>query len=197
MSRLLPFVWFSHSLISWTIMKVWVCDRIVTAVEGDAYMAQSAWTGLGGTGPLKPTHSESYQTRFVRSSSFGDSGIVMDRGFEIASRTTTKDVVAWNVEAPDTLQYASTKLKVVQRSVELPSDKPGFGFDELVRIDDGLFVRAAQIKRRYRRGFDENGARFVEGLEIMKTFRVLDGIAGTELPTSVTKSRLTLRRPST
>jgi hypothetical protein len=171
---------------------LWICDRIVTQVEGDSFQAETAWRGLGGTGPLKANRSESFQTRFVRSSSFGDSGVVIDRAFEIASRANGKDI-SWTVEFPDTLKYDHTNLKVVQRSVELPSDK-GFGFNELVRIDDGPIVRAAQIKRRYRRAFDEAGGRVVEGLEIMKTFRVLDGVAGTEFPTSVTKSQIRLRR---
>jgi hypothetical protein len=172
---------------------LWICDRIVTQVEGDAFQAEAAWRGLGATGPLKPNRSETFQTRFIRSSVFGDSGVVMDRAFEIASRANRKDV-SWTVEFPDTLKYDNTKLKVVQRSVELPSDQ-GFGFNELVRIDDdGPIIRAAQIKRRYRRAYDETGARVVEGIEIMKTFRVLDGVAGTEFPTSVTKSQISLRR---
>ena len=36
----------------------------------------------------------------------------------------------------------------------------------------------------------------VEGLEIVKTFRVLDGVAGVEMPTSTAKSKLRLTRPS-
>ena len=35
----------------------------------------------------------------------------------------------------------------------------------------------------------------VEGLEIVKTYRVLDGVAGIEFPTSTTKSTLRLTRP--
>ena len=84
---------------------------------------------------------------------------------------------------------------MVKRKVEPPSDQ-GFGFDELYRVDDGLVTRAIQVKRRYRRNFDPDGNRVVEGLEIMKTFRVLDGVAGTEMPTSTTKSQLMLTRPS-
>ena len=36
--------------------------------------------------------------------------------------------------------------------------------------------------------------RVVEGLEIVTTYRVLDGIAGTEYPTSTTKATIRLTR---
>ena len=55
--------------------------------------------------------------------------------------------------------------------------------------------KAARVQRRYRRSFDSSGNRVVEGLEIVKTFRVLDGVAGLEMPTSTTKSQLRLIRP--
>jgi len=51
------------------------------------------------------------------------------------------------------------------------------------------------VQRRFRRAFGKDGSRIVEGLEIVKTFRVMDGIAGTEMPTSTTKSSLRLARP--
>ena len=55
--------------------------------------------------------------------------------------------------------------------------------------------RAVRVKRRYRRALDEkSGGRIVEGLEIMKTYRVLDGIAGVEMPTSTTESQIKLTR---
>merc|ERR1711924_576694 len=104
---------------------------------------------------------------------------------------------------PNTLRYVRqagrpkgvTELTVVQRSVELPSDK-GWGSNELYRIrtDGGLVGRidyAVRILRRFRRANDAaTGARVVEGLEIQKTYRVLDGIAGIEFPTSTLKSTL-------
>ena len=45
-----------------------------------------------------------------------------------------------------------------------------------------------------RRNF-EGDQRVVEGLEVVKTFRVLDGVAGTEYPTSTIRSQLRLTRP--
>jgi hypothetical protein len=95
------------------------------------------------------------------------------------------------------LQYGGkTRLVVVDRTVELPNEQ-GFGFDELLRVDDekNMITRAVQVKRRYRRAFDNEGNRIVEGIELIKTFRVLDGIAGTEFPTSTVKSQLRLTRP--
>ena len=121
--------------------------------------------------------------------------MVLDRGFEFSSRAMTKDVI-WTVEKPNSLELENKlKLIVVKRAVEVPSDK-GFGFDELIRVEDGITTRAIQVKRRYRRSFDEQGSRVIEGLEIMKTFRVLDGIAGTEFPTSTVKSQIRLVRPT-
>lgn len=173
----------------------WICKRVVTQVDGDSFQAESVHRLLGGTKGLQPKLSETYQTRFLSSPFFpiGD-GVVNDRGFEIASRTKSANV-SWNVESPDSTKYDKVSIVVVQRKVENPSDM-GFGFNELLRFEDGIVTRAAQIKRRYRRGFDENGNRIVEGLEIIKTYRVLDGVAGTEFPTSTTKSTIRLLRPS-
>jgi hypothetical protein len=181
---------------------VWNCQRVVAQIDGDSFQAESAWRCLGGSGSLKVNALESFSTRYISSTAtIGNDGgvvndrIVNDRGFEMASRRQDAKIVSWNVEQPDALEYDNaTKLLVVQRSVELPSDQ-GFGFNELIRIDDGPIMRAAKVKRRYRRAFDENGNRVVEGLEIMKTFRVLDGIAGTEFPTSTTKSQIRMTRP--
>ena len=53
---------------------------------------------------------------------------------------------------------------------------------------------AARVQRRWRRAVGEDGGRVVEGLEIVKTYRVLDGVAGIEYPTSTTKSTLRLTR---
>ena len=58
----------------------------------------------------------------------------------------------------------------------------------------GDITYAARLQRRYRRSLTSDGARLVEGLEIMRTYRVLDGIAGVEFPTSTTKSLLRLTR---
>lgn len=146
-------------------------------------------------------------------------GVILDRGFETAARisaslsTTTDDVslekIQWSIDEPDILQYEREGVKdngdievaVVQRKVEIPTEK-GFGFNELYRVSSsagGIFSgnkvqRAIRVSRRYRRVFDENGNRVVEGLEIMKTYRVLDGIAGVEMPTSTTKSQIQMTR---
>lgn len=173
----------------------WICNRVVTQVEGDSFQAESAWKALGGArGSLKANAEERYETRYVKSNFlFGDEAmVVVDRGFEMAERTKNPDV-AWNVDLPDVLGCDKYRISVVQRAVEPPSDQ-GFGFNELYRIDDGLVTRAVRVKRRYRRAFDDAGNRVVEGLEIMKTFRVLDGVAGTEIPTSTVRVQLRLTR---
>lgn len=128
-------------------------------------------------------------------------GVVLDRGYDIDSRNQNQCKAAWDIDAPDVLVYekdgGTVEVAVVQRKIELPSEN-GFGFNELYRITSsagGIFgenkvQRAVRVQRRYRRALDENGNRIVEGLEIMKTYRVLDGIAGVEMPTSTTKSQI-------
>jgi len=104
--------------------------------------------------------------------------------------------VEWSPTAPNILTYYTStakglpvELAVVQRKVEaLPE---GFGFNELVRItEQNQLERCARVQRRYRMRDDA----VIEGLEIVKTYRVLDGIAGTEFPTSTTKSQLQMKR---
>ena len=56
--------------------------------------------------------------------------------------------------------------------------------------------RAVRVRRRFRRAFDDVGRRVVEGLEIVTTFRVLDGLAEASLPQSTAKSTLRLARPA-
>jgi len=191
---------------------LWNCRRVVTSVEGDSGQAELAWRNFGGKGSFNGI--ESYETRFIlpadefnvqNSYNFeGETlkGVIVERGFEIESRNqcTSK----WSIEKPDILLYnkdaSDVEIAVVQRKVELPSEK-GFGFNELYRVTSsagGIFgdnkvQRAVRIQRRYRRGFDDEGNRIVDGLEIMKTYRVLDGIAGVEMPTSTTKSQIKLR----
>ena len=67
---------------------------------------------------------------------------------------------------------------------------------DCVGIGDATIDYALRVQRRFRRATSEGGARVVEGLEIVKTYRVLDGVAGVEMPTSTTKSTLRLTRPS-
>lgn len=199
----------------------WVCKRTVLSVEGDTAQAQGAWRLLGGTGDIaKP---ETFDLRYVVQPA--DSmippepitgldgrkyfGTILDRGYEMASRTGGADVT-WDPRAPDTLAYqrssggrgASAELKVVERKIELPSEQ-GWGSNELVRVTTASNVLgssfdilyAARVRRRWRRATTESGARVVEGLEIVTTYRVLDGVAGVEYPTSTTKSTLRLTRP--
>ncbi len=198
-----------------SLVGLWNCRRVVTSVEGDSGQAKLAWGNLGGRGSIEDI--ESFDTRFLLPPdeiNVGNSytfegralkGVVLDRGFEIESRNECKAI--WNLETPDLLSYVSddspsgVEIVVVQRKIELPSEK-GFGFNELYRITSsagGIFgeskvQRAVRVQRRYRRALDDEGNRVVEGLEIMKTFRVLDGVAGTEMPTSTTKSSMKLRR---
>ena len=195
-----------------SVLGLWRCERVVVSVEGDRAQAQGAWFDLGG-GTAEFGQAESFYTRFVPSptglQTDGGVGVVRDRGFEIDSRVNGAASVSWDVRAlPNTLKYArrggdTVELTVVERTVELPSDK-GFGFNELIHVTStagGLFgssqlIKAARIQRRYRRGYTDSGDRVIEGLEIVKTFRVLDGVAGVEMPTSTTKSKLRLSRPT-
>jgi hypothetical protein len=195
----------------------WVCERRVAGIEGDVGQAQGAWKLLGGTGNLQST--ERYLVRFIDLRRASDAmtgldgqryyGDVFDRGFEIESRTGGA-TVRWDARAPNLLQYARTsggpgsaaELKVVQRSVELPNEK-GWGSNELIRVTTTTsafgssfdVTYATRVQRRWRRATTEEGDRVVEGLEIMKTYRVLDGVAGVEMPTSTLKSTIRLTRP--
>lgn len=180
----------------------WQCRRQIVRVEGDTFQAESAFRCLGydsSNGKLVEGAIETFDTKLIKPNLNFDNQrkkvVVVDRGYEMVSRTRSTNV-QWSVDDPNVLQHNKIQLVVVQRKVEPPSDQ-GFGFDELLRVEDGIVTRAIQVKRRYRRAFDETGNRVVEGLELVKTFRVLDGIAGTEFPTSTTKSQLRLTRPGT
>merc|ERR1711865_53336 len=207
---------------------VWQCERVIKSIDGDIYQAQAAYRALGGTDSDFVTNKiESYHTKYIPSPQQPGSEentvvayVVNDRGYELASRLHTLTeaegataTVTWTVTEPNTVDYRnnskkSIQLRVTDRTVEPPSEQ-GFGFNELISIQDGnvsigggVFpsstgtLRAVQIKRRYRRSLEATtGARLVEGLEIMKTYRVLDGMAGIEYPTSTVKSQLTLSRP--
>ena len=196
----------------------WVCTRRVTSVEGDALQAEGAWRLLGGDGNIRK--EEVYEVRYIEQPAGGALaitgidgnryyGVVLDRGREMDARTRGS-AVAWDVSQPDLLRYeralggrgSAAELKVVQRSVELPSDK-GWGSNELLRITTTAgaafasfdILYAARVQRRFRRANDQTtGERVVEGLEVVKTYRVLDGVAGVEMPTSTTKSILRLMR---
>ena len=218
-----PDVFYPPSLIG-----LWRCERVVTSIEGDAQQAEGAWRLLGGAGSIR--QPESYALRYIPQPGatigpdgkmVGDArlqaitgtdgkkyfGVILDRGFELDSRTRGA-TVRWEPSTPDELSYeraaggrgSAAELRVLQRSVELPSDK-GWGSNELLRLrtpagfGDAKIDYALRVQRRFRRGTTESGARVVEGLEIIKTYRVLDGVAGIEMPTSTTKATLRLTRP--
>jgi len=188
----------------------WKCTRVVTAVEGDAAQALGAWRLLGGDGDLRSP--EQYLVRYLDTRNAGSImgldgrtyyAVVLDRGFEIDERTHGA-TATWSAAAPNALSYrrdsggrgGAADLFVVQRSVETPTtESKGWGSDELLRIVTasgfGEIDYACRVQRRWRRGLTESGERLVEGLEVVKTYRVLDGVAGVEFPTS---TKLELRR---
>jgi len=128
---------------------------------------------------------------------------------------TTKAVVQWDPRAPNTLKYErknndgtsnnspATELKVVQRKVEPQNNKGSLaGSNELIKVTTSKtigpsnfdIIYATRVQRRWRRTTTVEGDRVVEGIEIQKTYRVLDGIAGIETPTSTVKSTIQLTR---
>jgi len=181
-----------------SLIGLWQCQRVVVQADGNVEQAETVWRALGGTGNFKQV--ESFLTKYIGSDN-DSSMIVLDRGFEIQQRKGT-DKVDWNVKDPNTLRYddsGAIELTTVQRIVE-PVTEQGWGMNELYRITTPAalgtsVVRAARVQRRFRRAYNKGGDRLVEGLEIVKTYRVLDGIAGTEIPTSTTKSQIRLTRP--
>ena len=145
-------------------------------------------------------------------------GVVLDRGRELNSRMRGA-TVTWGATEPNALSYqrneggrrGAADLAVIQRSIEVDgaaSMGQGWGSNELVRITtrasplgDGALGLGAfevnyatRVQRRWRRSTTDLGEPCIEGLEIMKTYRVLDGVAGVEIPTSTTKSILRLTR---
>mmetsp|Transcript_43124 Transcript_43124/g.113278 ORF Transcript_43124/g.113278 Transcript_43124/m.113278 type:complete len:284 (-) Transcript_43124:1672-2523(-) len=200
---------------------IWLCQRRVVSVEGDSAQAEGAWRLLGGYGDDMRSTNELYSIRYIPqpagmstiaiTSIDGQQsdGVVLDRGFELAERVHGADV-SWDRRTPNSLGYqrsvggrgSAAQLKVIQRSIELPNEQ-GWGSNELVRIaTDATTVLgsfeinyAARVQRRWRRARTESGDRVVEGLEIVKTYRVLDGVAGVEYPTSTHKSTIRLQRP--
>ena len=199
----------------------WLCQRVVTSVEGDVGQARGAWKLLGGDGDFDARQPETYEVKFLDTRRAGSItgldgrtyyGMVLDRGFEMDSRTHGARV-QWDDLKPGTLAYersagglgSAAELRVVQRSVETPSQSSqGWGSNELVRVTTSStqpllgevkIDYAVRRLQRFKRGdITEDGRRRVEGLEIVKTYRVLDGVAGIEYPTSTTKSVLRLTR---
>jgi len=205
-------VFYPNSMID----TKWKVQRVITSVEGDLGQAALAWQLLGGSDERAFTSklTEVYESTFIPPPTTLDDAkyeyegkilqaAILDRGSELSSRTgVDKDTIQWDVKR-NSLSYTRNQddkvnLTVVKRKDELPTDQ-GFGFDEIYRVESsagGIFsgtnvYRAARVKRRYRRGFDETTRkRILDAIEVVTTHRVLDGIAGIEMPTSTTKSRL-------
>lgn len=142
---------------------------------------------------------------------------------EVLKRNVT---VHWEAQFPNTLEYEFEKraiggidLTVVQRNIDTPAhNSECFGFNEMIRIrstrsnnnkrtsnnNGGIFSvvpvqqSVVQIERRYRILDDGPENRVMEGLEVLKTYLVLDnGIVRTDVPTSTTRSRIRLSRSKT
>lgn len=195
-----------------SMQGLWSCQRVVTDLQGDTFQARQVAKALGcaAADTLSVGTQESYPMRFVPSPPYTDQDkakhnylagyAILDRAAEYAARSgVASSDISW--QSGDNLHLLdhSLQLDVVWRTVELPSDK-GFGSQELIKITTqrgGTPLRAALIKRRFVRQFDEQNNRLVLGLEVVQTFRVLDGVAGTEYPTSMVRSQLRLQRPTT
>ena len=196
----------------------WKVQRVVTSVEGDVGQAEAAWSLLGGSTQRAFTSqlTEVYYASCIAAPDRNDAmyeyngemvrASVLDRSSCLANRLGVEtDKVPWEKDSPQqTISYLRNntnnpkdvvQLSVVQRKIEPPTEK-GFGSDELIKISQqslGNIDRVARVKTRYRRGFDEStGKRIIDGIEIVTTYRVLDGVAGVEMPTSTCKSRIRL-----
>eukprot|EP00966_Prymnesium_polylepis_P065695 1524434-Prymnesium_polylepis.1 len=196
----------------------WRCERRVASVEGDQAQAAGAFRLLGGGGDFR--QEETFTVRYLDTRQVGSPqaitgldgrryfGVVLDRAFELDARVQGA-AITWDTKAPNTLTYqrdaggrgSAAELSVVQRKVEQPSESNrGWGSNELIRITTdggavlGRITYCARVQRRWRRALTESNERVVEGVEIMKTYRVLDGIAGIEFPTSTTRSTIRLTR---
>ena len=155
-----------------------------TLVEGDAAAAEAAWRGLGGSGSFRAL-TESYETRFVTGGGTSPKlAAIVDREFELDSRLGVGSVESWARDAPGVISFArGGGMRVVQRNAE--QAESGFGFTEYIVLTDGTgFERVARVQRRLR-----TATGGIDGLEIVKTYRLLDGVAS-DLPTSTTKTRI-------
>jgi hypothetical protein len=198
----------------------WRMQRVVTSVEGDAGQAATVWTLLGGSNGERAINeklTEVYNVYFVAPPQYDvDDALyqydgktvraaVLDRASTLASRLGVEsDNVHWAMDSHEPQQItsytrnkkdAAVELSTLQRKIEL--SEIGFGSDELIKLTTCSFGagidRVCRIKTRYKRGYDElTGKRIVDGIEIVTTYRVLDGVAGIEMPTSTCKSRLRL-----
>lgn len=195
----------------------WKVQRVVTSVEGNLEQSALAWKLLGGSDERTFTSklTEVYEADFIaapenmKDASYTFDGkkmqsAILDRLSELSSRVGIEQGLIRLVIQNNSIEYTRSKndgpinITVVSRKIEPPTES-GFGSDEIYRIYSsagGVFAganvyRCARVRRRFRRGFDEStGKRILDGIEIVTTHRVLDGVAGMELPTSTCKSRL-------
>ena len=201
-----------------SLVGEWQCQRLITSIEGNSDEALRAWQALNGGGSSSSTRdilagrrADAFLWRFLppppstRSEYLfeGESvrGVIIDRRFEIASREPDA-IVKWDPRSPGALSYTRpgsrsgaevVELVVVQRKIEMPSEK-GWGGSELVQIvASGRPLPTTRVQRRFRRAFDADGNRVVEGLEIVKTYRSPDA---NDRPTSITKAQLRMTRPA-
>lgn len=148
-----------------SLLGTWDCERAVKVVEGDAEQAALVWLALGGVSAnaFASKAQERFETRFVSApkniksgyvfEGLSLSGVVLDRGFEIASRTGGT-AVGWDATCAGSLKFerggggGATEHTVVQRTVEMPSEK-GWGGSELIALSvpaGGLFGESRVVK---------------------------------------------------
>jgi hypothetical protein len=164
---------------------------------------------------------ERYEIQFIPAPFQPEKYTVLDRSYELRSRIiNNKDSsavpsakVQWNAQEPNIARIgATTEMAVIQRSVIVPDLEQDIfvaGGQELIRIsstsgDTDAIVRAvllvqqrfhpaaAAVKERSQQNNSSSSISRLEGLELVQTFRVLDGVADTEFPTSTAKYRLKL-----
>ena len=206
-----PELFFPSSMIG----SKWKVQRVLKSVEGDLGQAGLMWGLLGGPDERAFTskQTEVYEVHFLKApqglegSTYNYEGkelqsAILDRRSELASRLhiSPDDITLTD----GTIQFSrppnndQVSLTAVKRRSE-PISEQGFGSDEIFRVSSsagGIFgnasvYRAARVRRRFRRGFEEStGKRVLDGIEIVTTHRVLDGVAGMEMPTSSAKSIL-------
>ena len=177
-----------------SVVGLWEVERVVSSIEGDRGQAEVALKTLGSPADndiLSGKKSERYQTQFLLNA--GEEGTTSDIQFELSTRLPPSSNPTYDPTSNTATYNKFVALTVVQRSIEPPSDA-GFGSNELVRAITPPFTRAIRVRRRFRRSFDDDNNRVIDGLELVYTYRVMDDIAG-EKPTSTTKSIIRLTRP--
>jgi len=101
--------------------------------------------------------------------------------------------VSWDPRKPGTLKYTGaggeTELSVVQRSIELPSEK-GWGGNELISLTVSI-VSEREKEREEGRGERENREREITGREREEKERERENFVGASLPRKVSVSSIT------